>query len=319
MRRTLAHLARRLPSPDGDRPTLLATADRCAVERFGPVPGGGATRAICIARRESGLDPTATSGRPGQYLGPVPARRDFWPDRYEKYTRPAWELSPRALNGRTNAIVTIRMVVAIGGWKAPAGPPRAAEAAARPVPETLPAMAAKTRADHPRTEDRKTTVEERIDELRKRRKAALTPGGRDAAAKQHDRGKLTARERVELLMDTGSFVETDPFAVHRAHDFGMEQAAARRRRRHGLRHDRRAQGLRGVAGLHGLRRLDGRGRSPQKVCKVMDLALADRRAVHPDQRLRRRADPGGRRVARRLRLHLRAQRARERRDPADLA
>lgn len=38
-----------------------------------------------------------------------------------------------------------------------------------------------------------TTVEERIDELRKRRKAALTPGGRDAAAKQHDRGKLTAR------------------------------------------------------------------------------------------------------------------------------
>ena len=45
------------------------------------------------------------------------------------------------------------------------------------------------------------TVEERIDELRKRRKAALTPGGRDAAKKQHDRGKLTARERVELLMD----------------------------------------------------------------------------------------------------------------------
>ena len=39
------------------------------------------------------------------------------------------------------------------------------------------------------------TVEERIDELRKRRKAALTPGGRDAAKKQHDRGKLTARER----------------------------------------------------------------------------------------------------------------------------
>ena len=57
-----------------------------------------------------------------------------------------------------------------------------------------------------------TTVEERIDELRKRRKAALTPGGRDAAAKQHDRGKLTARERVQLLMDKGSFVETDPCA-----------------------------------------------------------------------------------------------------------
>ena len=67
------------------------------------------------------------------------------------------------------------------------------------------------------------TVEERIDELRKRRKAALTPGGRDAAKKQHDRGKLTARERVELLMDRGSFVETDPLAVHRAHDFGMDR------------------------------------------------------------------------------------------------
>src|ERR671936_546707 len=45
------------------------------------------------------------------------------------------------------------------------------------------------------------TVEERIDELHKRRRAALSPGGRDAAKKQHDRGKLTARERVELLMD----------------------------------------------------------------------------------------------------------------------
>ena len=70
---------------------------------------------------------------------------------------------------------------------------------------------------------RTITVEERIDELRKRRKAALTPGGRDAAAKQHERGKLTARERVQLLMDKGSFVETDPFAVHRAHDFGMDR------------------------------------------------------------------------------------------------
>ena len=58
------------------------------------------------------------------------------------------------------------------------------------------------------------TNEERIDELRKRRKAAFSPGGRDAAKKQHDRGKLTARERVELLMDKGSFVETDPLAVH---------------------------------------------------------------------------------------------------------
>jgi propionyl-CoA carboxylase beta chain len=68
-----------------------------------------------------------------------------------------------------------------------------------------------------------TTIEERIEELRKRRKAALTPGGKDSAQKQHDRGKLTARERVQLLMDRGSFVETDPLAVHRSHDFGMER------------------------------------------------------------------------------------------------
>jgi acetyl-CoA/propionyl-CoA carboxylase carboxyl transferase subunit len=67
------------------------------------------------------------------------------------------------------------------------------------------------------------TVEDRIAELRKRRKATLSPGGRDAARKQHDKGKLTARERLDVLMDEGSFVETDPFAVHRAHDFGMDR------------------------------------------------------------------------------------------------
>ncbi len=67
------------------------------------------------------------------------------------------------------------------------------------------------------------TVEDRIEELRKRRRAAATPGGRDAAKKQHDKGKLTARERLDVLMDKGSFVETDPFAVHRSHDFGMER------------------------------------------------------------------------------------------------
>src|SRR5215213_5783236 len=67
------------------------------------------------------------------------------------------------------------------------------------------------------------SVEERIAELRKKKRSALTPGGRDAAKKQHDRGKLTARERLDILMDAGSFVETDPFAVHRAHDFGMQE------------------------------------------------------------------------------------------------
>ncbi len=77
--------------------------------------------------------------------------------------------------------------------------------------------------DRPGSGEPETTVEDRIEELRKRKKAARSPGGRDAAKKQHDKGKLTARERLDVLMDAGSFVETDPFAVHRAHDFGMDR------------------------------------------------------------------------------------------------
>src|SRR3954463_10711301 len=67
------------------------------------------------------------------------------------------------------------------------------------------------------------TVEDRIEELRARRAAALTPSGPEAADKQHDKGKLTARERLDILMDRGSFVGTDPCTVHRSHDFGMDQ------------------------------------------------------------------------------------------------
>ncbi|HEY2803768.1 MAG TPA: carboxyl transferase domain-containing protein, partial [Actinomycetota bacterium] len=67
------------------------------------------------------------------------------------------------------------------------------------------------------------SVQERIEELRKRRAASQEPGGKDGTRKQHERGKHTARERIELLMDPGSFSETDPFAKHRSHDFGMER------------------------------------------------------------------------------------------------
>ena len=95
----------------------------CAVERFGPVPGGS-ERAICIARRESGLDPSATSEPTGQYRGLFQHDRDMWAARYAEYTRPAWELSPRALNGRTNAIVTVRMVFKIGTWRNAGWPPK---------------------------------------------------------------------------------------------------------------------------------------------------------------------------------------------------
>ena len=64
---------------------------------------------------------------------------------------------------------------------------------------------------------------ERIEELRRRRAAALLAGGQEAIERQHARGKLTARERVERLLDPGSFVELDAFALHRAHDFGMDR------------------------------------------------------------------------------------------------
>jgi hypothetical protein len=95
----------------------------CSVDHFGPVPGGR-ERAICIARRESGLNPSATSEPTGEYRGLYQHDRDFWPSRYDTNTLPAWELSPRALNGRTNAIVTIRMVAKAGSWRAAGWPPK---------------------------------------------------------------------------------------------------------------------------------------------------------------------------------------------------
>ncbi|HET7236791.1 MAG TPA: hypothetical protein VFK59_10215 [Actinomycetota bacterium] len=85
---------------------------RCAVERW-EVPGG-ADKAVCIAAAESGLNPEAVSAN-GEYLGLYQHMAEAWPDRYREWTRPAWELSEDALSGRTNAIVTIRMV-SENGW-----------------------------------------------------------------------------------------------------------------------------------------------------------------------------------------------------------
>jgi propionyl-CoA carboxylase beta chain len=61
-----------------------------------------------------------------------------------------------------------------------------------------------------------------LEELERRRAAALAGGGPETVARQHERGKLTARERIDLLLDEGSFVETDALAVHRAEGFGLE-------------------------------------------------------------------------------------------------
>ena len=62
----------------------------------------------------------------------------------------------------------------------------------------------------------------KIRELRRRRAEAKLGGGKERIDAQHKRGKLTARERLELLLDPGSFVETDLFVVHRTTDFDME-------------------------------------------------------------------------------------------------
>jgi propionyl-CoA carboxylase beta chain len=68
-----------------------------------------------------------------------------------------------------------------------------------------------------------TTMRDRVEELEARRAKAAEMGGADRIAKQHGRGKLTARERIALLMDDNSFEEFDMYVEHRCHDFGMEK------------------------------------------------------------------------------------------------
>ncbi len=63
-----------------------------------------------------------------------------------------------------------------------------------------------------------------LQELADRREAARLGGGARRIEAQHAKGKLTARERIELLLDAGSFEEFDTFVAHRCTDFGMEQS-----------------------------------------------------------------------------------------------
>jgi propionyl-CoA carboxylase beta chain len=72
----------------------------------------------------------------------------------------------------------------------------------------------------PEVPDRHTTAG-KIADLERRRYEAVHAGPEQAVAKQHDRGKLTARERIELLLDPDSFFEFDELARHRATDFGI--------------------------------------------------------------------------------------------------
>src|SRR5881227_1911876 len=62
-----------------------------------------------------------------------------------------------------------------------------------------------------------------LDRLEKQREAARAGGGARRIEAQHHRGKLTARERLELLLDPGSFEEWDMFVEHRSHDFGIDE------------------------------------------------------------------------------------------------
>ncbi|HXN32878.1 MAG TPA: acyl-CoA carboxylase subunit beta [Polyangiaceae bacterium] len=111
---------------------------------------------------------------------------------------------------------------------------------------------------------------QRLDEMNAR---ALVGGGPERIVKQHEAGKLTARERLDLLLDPGSFVEIGRFVTHRSTDFGMER--------------QKVLGD-GVVTGHGL--IDGRavfayaqdftvfggslsGAYAQKICRVMDLAM----------------------------------------------
>ena len=113
----------------------------------------------------------------------------------------------------------------------------------------------------------------RMAELRKRRAAAEAGGGPERRERQHSEGKLSARERIELLLDEGTFEEIDQLVRHRSRDFGMEE-----------------QVIDGDGFLTGWGLINGRltyvfaqdftvfggslsQTNAQKICKVMDLAL----------------------------------------------
>ncbi len=112
-----------------------------------------------------------------------------------------------------------------------------------------------------------------MSELEARRQAALLGGGKERIARHHADGKWTARERIDFLVDEGSFVELDPFVRHRARDFGMD-----------------AQVYEGDGFVTGFGEIHGRlvylfaqdftvlggslsEANAQKICKIMDMAL----------------------------------------------
>src|SRR5690242_16388112 len=65
------------------------------------------------------------------------------------------------------------------------------------------------------------TLQEKIEYLRRRHAQAEAGGGDERVARQHAEGKLSARERMNLLFDEGTFEETDRLVEHQCHDFAM--------------------------------------------------------------------------------------------------
>ena len=119
----------------------------------------------------------------------------------------------------------------------------------------------------------KVTASNRIEHLLERNRAAESGGGRERLERQKADGKLTARERVALLLDKDSFEEIDKFVTHRCRDFGMQE-----------------QQYPGDGVISGYGRIDGRlvyvfaqdftvfggslsETNARKICKIMDLAM----------------------------------------------
>src|SRR3989442_4909868 len=66
-------------------------------------------------------------------------------------------------------------------------------------------------------------MREQLEQLQQKRAASEQGGGPERVATQHQKGKMTARERLDVLLDQGSFVELDRFVTHRATDFGLAE------------------------------------------------------------------------------------------------
>ena len=119
----------------------------------------------------------------------------------------------------------------------------------------------------------RSSTSARVAELRRRQAAALTGGGSQRQARQHADGKLSARERVNLLLDEGSFEELDQLVRHHCRDFGMDEQVIDGDgfvTGYGLVHGRLtyvfAQDFTVFGGSLS-------ASNAQKICKVMDLAL----------------------------------------------